>query len=52
MEIRRWHEQHDRLGRDAAQSVRKHARDGWMHVNSLWNEATAPINCPVDPMPD
>jgi prepilin-type N-terminal cleavage/methylation domain-containing protein len=21
-----------------------HARDGWMHVNSLWNATTAPIN--------
>jgi prepilin-type N-terminal cleavage/methylation domain-containing protein/prepilin-type processing-associated H-X9-DG protein len=22
-----------------------HSRDGWMHVNSLWNATTAPINC-------
>jgi prepilin-type processing-associated H-X9-DG protein len=22
-----------------------HARDGWMHVNSLWNATSSPINC-------
>lgn len=26
----------------------QHARDGWMHVNSLWNATSAPINCTVD----
>jgi prepilin-type processing-associated H-X9-DG protein len=26
-----------------------HARDGWMHVNSLWNATSAPINYPTCP---
>lgn len=26
-----------------------HARDGWMHVNSLWNATTGPINYPTCP---